>query len=673
MGASDPHVISVSAGPGGRDTVTSVDALGAFLVGIEILFLLFITVAPLRRNRGDDRGDGMSDVVLPKPRPVHGFRIAAFFVIFFLASALAIGVRPGLPSVYQSVVAALSEAIVRAPAAVGTTAHHLAASIRILVALDILCLAMVIRATIGRRLIVAAHAALYLALGLGLDTASSVLGTVTGLPIGPYSLEGTLLNLLAGVLVIMRIVFTTMMLPRSVRVPRSKPRSPTDSLILGTVVLICLAIGAMAVGLLAQPQFERTDLPILISFAAYPLFFAAIWALVLLIGWAGGSRPPVAGDDRPPLDVIIPAYNEESGIARTLETIDRAAARYGGLVRVIVADDGSTDDTVSIVKAKMSGFRSALGDVVGAGHQGKSAALNRALSETTADIVVRIDADVVVDERAFLFTAPWFRDPRVGTVGCFMFPKPEGTSWFHRMRLFECLFAFGFARPAQTVVDGVNCIPGTYAAFRRQPVVEFGGFVVGMNGEDADLTMNIGRGGYRAVVDRRAIAYEDVPQSVKEFREQRTRWNRAGTQVFARHSPFTAGLVGPRLWFSYMRIISVRFTSVARPLVLLHAIQLAILVPTIRRNLWFVFVFYLLSAAPMFAVAVVLSVRYGRWRKLPWLLLWYPFSLLRRMIVLESLLTLPTRPVTWPEWARSPVRQGALAPDQPGVSVEALG
>ncbi len=49
--------------------------------------------------------------------------------------------------------------------------------------------------------------------------------------------------------------------------------------------------------------------------------------------------------ERPPIEVIIPAFNEELNIAHLLRTIDTAAGRYEGPVRVIMCDDGSTDDT----------------------------------------------------------------------------------------------------------------------------------------------------------------------------------------------------------------------------------------------------------------------------------------------------------------------------------------
>ncbi len=58
-----------------------------------------------------------------------------------------------------------------------------------------------------------------------------------------------------------------------------------------------------------------------------------------------------------------------------------------------------------------------------------------------------------------------------------------------------------------------------------------------MNGEDSDLTMQIGRLGYRVVVDPRIRSYEDVPRGIGEFVEQRTRRAKTSFHVYAEASP----------------------------------------------------------------------------------------------------------------------------------------
>ena len=139
-------------------------------------------------------------------------------------------------------------------------------------------------------------------------------------------------------------------------------------------------------------------------------------------------RPSLTGP-LPPLEVIMPAYNEARD-HRKLFAIDRAAACYGGSVRVVVGDDGSTDDTVSVVESAIRRFSAASGQITHIPHRGKAFALNAALAQTTADIVIRIDADVIVDPKALAGVPRWFCDPTVGTVGAFMMPDPRAAPSF---------------------------------------------------------------------------------------------------------------------------------------------------------------------------------------------------------------------------------------------------
>jgi cellulose synthase/poly-beta-1,6-N-acetylglucosamine synthase-like glycosyltransferase len=175
-----------------------------------------------------------------------------------------------------------------------------------------------------------------------------------------------------------------------------------------------------------------------------------------------------------------------------------------------------------------------------------------------------------------------------------------------------------------------------------------------MNGEDTDLTMQLGRLGYRIIIDPRIVIYEDVPPTLHEFREQRIRWNRAGTQVFARHSPFTSGFAGPRVWLTYFRITSMRFTSIARPVALVYLVASSIVAPASRPLALVLLGSYGISTLPSYSVIMVVAYRHRLTGRLPWLLLYPPFTMLRRVFVVESLFTLPTREVRSPAavWGR---------------------
>ena len=269
---------------------------------------------------------------------------------------------------------------------------------------------------------------------------------------------------------------------------------------------------------------------------------------------------------------------------------------------------------------------------------------------------------------------PWFEDPDIGCVGAMEEPRTDHMTWFHQMRRLETVFQFRFARLGQSMVDGIVVIPGTFTAFRRGPAVTAGGFPVGMNGEDADLTMHIGRLGYRVVVDPRIRSYEDVPRSPGEFVEQRTRWARAGFHVYARHVPLRAGSAGPRVWFWTLRRGFSWFSIQAGLVAPIFLLELVLTNPTYRQNIATFALLYIAGGGIGLAVSIPYAIKYGYWRAILYSPGWFVYAFLRRLATLEAAISLPVRPFP----ARLPIsKTAAPAPPVPaqtgpsGVSVGA--
>ena len=399
------------------------------------------------------------------------------------------------------------------------------------------------------------HAVLYLAMTLLTQALMIAVGVATGWLVAPFGIEATLANLLIGGLVVMRLTFTAFALPRSTTVPLVRRERRWDNLLTwcALVTVITLLVGLYA--FISQQANLGSVWQVFVPLYAVSMLFLLMFAPLWLIWWANRTLPE-PGPDRPPVDIIIPAYNERDNIVRLLRSIDIAAQRYGGPVRVVVSNDGSVDDTAELAEAEKARFRYARAEILTGPNGGQAVALNRGIETTEAEIIIRVDADCVLGEDALVYAVPWFRDPGIGSVGAMEEPRTDTRTWFHQLRRLETVFQFRFARLGQSMVDGIVVIPGTFTAFRRGPAVTAGGFPVGMNGEDADLTMHIGRLGYRVVVDPRIRSYEDVPRSPGEFVEQRTRWARAGyprlraARAAARRVGRPAGLVldpAPRL------------------------------------------------------------------------------------------------------------------------------
>jgi cellulose synthase/poly-beta-1,6-N-acetylglucosamine synthase-like glycosyltransferase len=560
---------------------------------------------------------------------------------------------------YAGAVRGIATAITGDPATVNGYIARLRPATLLLAVAYIAGISAVVRAGLGRRLVMLAHVPLYVAMSLLTQALMIVTGMATGWPVAPFSIEATLANLLIGGLVIMRLTFTSFVLPRATTVPVHRPPSPWDTALTWCAVSSSVAILVLAYGLLASRSRHAAAWQVFLPLDAISLLFvliaAPLWAL-----WWFCARLPAPDADRLAIDVIVPAYNEADNIEQLLRSVDIAAARYGGPVRLIVSDDGSADGTPHLATEVISRLRNVRGEVLVGRNGGQSVALNRALAISNSPIVVRIDADCVMGPDALVYVAPWFRDPAVGSVGAMEEPRADGITWFHRLRALEALFQFRFMRLGQSLVDGVVVIPGTFTAFRRGPAMAVGGFPVGMNGEDTDLTMQLGRLGYRAVVDPRICCYEDVPRTAGEFVEQRTRWARAGFHVFARHEPLRSGLAGPRVWFWTARRGFSWFSLQAGMVAPIFLLELALTRSGYRDNVLTFALLYIAGSAAPLAVSIPLAIRYGHWRSVLWAPAWFAYAFLRRLGTLEAAISLPTRPfpAVAPAPASAPAHRG---------------
>ena len=622
------------------DTRLLMATIGLFVALIAACLL------PVCADGTEDRGDGRGRVVIPPhvKTPTYRPRTWVFLGVTAVLGLLFLGWRqPSPAAVYTELVRGVATAITRDPASVNGYTARLRPATEFFGVAYITGLAVVARASLPRRVAMLFHAVLYVALSVLSQALLIVAGITTHWLIAPFGVEATLANLFFAGLVIMRLTFTSYVLPRATTLAAKRPRWTPDTLLAGCALVAVIAVLIIGYAFLAEPANASSAWQVFIPLYAVTLLFTLMSAPLWLLWWTG-RRAPRPDGDRPVVDVIVPAFNEADNIARLLRSIDVAAGRYGGPVRVLVSDDGSTDDTAQIAWAEFDRFEHARGAVLTAPNGGQSAALNRGLAVTDAEIVVRIDADCVMGPDALALSVPWFRDPRIGSVGAMEEPRDDVVTWFHRMRTLEVLFQFRFARLGESLVDGVVVIPGTFTAFRREPVMQAGGFPVRMNGEDSDITMQIGRLGYRIVVDPRIRCFEDVPRSIGEFVEQRTRWTRASFHVFARHVPLRSGLAGPRVWFWTMRRGFAWFSLPAGLVAPIFMLELVLTHPSYRQNVATFALLYAVGGAIPLAIALPLAVKHRQWRSIAWIPTWFAFAFLRRLAAFEAAVSLPTRP-----------------------------
>ena len=117
--------------------------------------------------------------------------------------------------------------------------------------------------------------------------------------------------------------------------------------------------------------------------------------------------------DWPSITIIIPTYNEANIILQTLQSLMSQIATYSGTVEVLVIDDGSTDNTVSIIKVSFPEIA-----VVHDGkNKGKAQRVLQGAKLATGDIVMLLDADITLRENALkVLVSALMKNPQASTV-----------------------------------------------------------------------------------------------------------------------------------------------------------------------------------------------------------------------------------------------------------------
>lgn len=229
------------------------------------------------------------------------------------------------------------------------------------------------------------------------------------------------------------------------------------------------------------------------------------------------------------VDIILPMFNEEKVILRTINNLLRI--NYESY-NIIVVDDGSTDRCLEIVTEH---FRSHPRiKILSQKNKGKALALNFGIKMSRSDIVLCVDADTLVRSDVIDKILPYFLEKKVAGVSGYL-KVGNKKNLLTNIQYVEYITNENFERSVFDSINGIMIVPGAIGAFRRSALTEVGGYARDVLTEDCDLSFRLLSKNYiiRNAFD--AFGFTEAPINCKMFFRQRVRWKVGTFQVLIKY------------------------------------------------------------------------------------------------------------------------------------------
>ena len=241
---------------------------------------------------------------------------------------------------------------------------------------------------------------------------------------------------------------------------------------------------------------------------------------------------PYGGVFEPRVAVLVPAYNEETVIVRTVRSVMRSDYKN---LRILVIDDGSSDRTFQVAReAFASEIATGRVTILTKPNAGKAEALNFAINDLDEDFYVGIDADTVIAADAITHLVRHFADERIGAVAGNAKVGNRVNLWT-RWQALEYITSQNFERRALDLFNVVTVVPGAIGAWRTAAVRAGGCYPINTVAEDADLTMNLLEQDYKVIYEDRSLAFTEAPVNARGLLRQRFRWSFGILQAVFKH------------------------------------------------------------------------------------------------------------------------------------------
>jgi cellulose synthase/poly-beta-1,6-N-acetylglucosamine synthase-like glycosyltransferase len=235
--------------------------------------------------------------------------------------------------------------------------------------------------------------------------------------------------------------------------------------------------------------------------------------------------------------IIIPAFNEEKVIRKTLESVNKL--NYPSeILEVIVVNDGSKDKTKEIVESFINNttnrhrFR-----LIDQANGGKAHALNNALGSSESEVVMCLDADSELEPNSLLKAVQYFKNKDlIALAANVKIVKDKGM--LNLVQRLEYLTSYEMKK-SETLTKIDYIIGGIGSCFRRSGIKEIGYYDTNTLTEDILLSMKIikhhGNKAKTLVYAADVFVRTGHVPDFKGLVKQRFRWKYGRLQTFYIH------------------------------------------------------------------------------------------------------------------------------------------
>lgn len=385
----------------------------------------------------------------------------------------------------------------------------------------------------------------------------------------------------------------------------------------------------------------RIESVIYFEFNRVLYLYSILAATFLLTRYLFGAfyKPvPINPDFTPGVTVIIPCFNEETWIKRTVLSCVNQDYPPEKL-EVIVVDDCSNDNSWQAIEEIVAELRAedttGLPDRIRCHKQphnmGKREALAVGAELANHELLVFVDSDSFVDPFAIRNLVQPFQDENMGGVSGRTDVANTYTNGLTKMQSVRYYIAFRILKAAEGLFDAVTCLSGPLSCYRKDLVLKYSDAWLNQHflgqkatfGDDRSMTNFILRH-YRTTYQDTAICSTIVPNTYKVFLKQQMRWKRSWlreTFVAAtfmwRKEPFMA------LSF-YMGLI----VPILAPVIVVYNL---FYIPLTHRVFPLTFIIGILAMAMLMSFAQLLLKRSSIWLYGMWFCLYYEAVLLWQM------------------------------------------